>query len=980
MAYDDQIMVATGDAEHPGVEEVTLENIPDHGGSFNPDVLPDSTNVSVDNDLIITREGTTWYKKAVSKIWDYIKTKLGISSSGSTSKYLNEKGQFTTPPQYSLPLAANGTRGGIQIGYTQSGKNYPVQLDSEKAYVNVPWSDTTYSVVSTSANGLAPKVTDTGKFLKGDGTWASPPNDNTTYTIATGDSNGQIKVTPSVGSAYNVNVKGLGSAAYTASSAYATSGHTHTASIAADSGTNQLSLAANTKYKLTAGGSTFVFTTPPDNNTDSTKLWSYQNTDDIASIDTFIDDNYLYAHGKGGGYTGGTKAPGSHNGFGVLSVHTHNGNYFTQLGFDTSQAALWLRNANNENSFGSWLPIGKFTAIPTDGQVVVTDGIRGGIKSSGYTIAKSVPSDAVFTDTKVTQTAVGTDYTNWRPLVFGSSNSGTEGFSPSTVTDVTYTTQSISCRPSTGTIRATTFKGNLDGNASEAKLQWGGQNFSGSFGPIDAAMVDPLGANRLFGIKASAITVEYSRDTGTTWTDYGATDAAKRALFVNGTSLLIGKADSTNKATANGTKYMLRVTIDTGTASVYTVLNKLIFYISTNGSNSCTVKIQKALQSTPTTFVDHTGDIPISGWSGYNVVNISGITTYGNSASSQYGRLRFIFKANGGNTSYNGLSVSRILGFGGVGWSVPSTMAGTGHLYSFDDTLNATFPTNLKMKSDKQVGYHTATPTSGQVVVTDGTEGGIKSSGYTIAKSVPSNAVFTDTDEKVKMTYQGGTYADRDKKYCIPFSTSEVWSSGSKTESLQNTNTLYYMPYGDELYSQNIRAMTLKIDNNGTDDDLTLNGKSSLLSLIYPVGTIIHSTTCDTEAKVKAAYGGTTWIQHTGYVLRGASSSVVANQASNDGGADSVTVSSVASHNHTQNSHGHNLVENSNTDQSLALGPNPGGAGNYLPSASSWSATNSNMGWKHIEYNTATNNSNGANYTVNTLPKYKNVYIWERTA
>ena len=55
----------------------------------------------------------------------------------------------------------------------------------------------------------------------------APTNTNTTYTIASGDSNGQIKVTPSSGSAYNVSVKGLGSAAYTASSAYATSSHTH---------------------------------------------------------------------------------------------------------------------------------------------------------------------------------------------------------------------------------------------------------------------------------------------------------------------------------------------------------------------------------------------------------------------------------------------------------------------------------------------------------------------------------------------------------------------------------------------------------------------------------------------------------------------------------------------------------------------------------------------------------------------------------
>ena len=50
---------------------------------------------------------------------------------------------------------------------------------------------------------------------------------DTTYTIESGDNNGQIKVNPSVGDPYNVSVKGLGSAAYTESSAYATASHTH---------------------------------------------------------------------------------------------------------------------------------------------------------------------------------------------------------------------------------------------------------------------------------------------------------------------------------------------------------------------------------------------------------------------------------------------------------------------------------------------------------------------------------------------------------------------------------------------------------------------------------------------------------------------------------------------------------------------------------------------------------------------------------
>jgi len=46
-------------------------------------------------------------------------------------------------------LASSSERGGIQIGYTENGKNYPVELGpnpgDEKAYVNVPWTDTTYT-------------------------------------------------------------------------------------------------------------------------------------------------------------------------------------------------------------------------------------------------------------------------------------------------------------------------------------------------------------------------------------------------------------------------------------------------------------------------------------------------------------------------------------------------------------------------------------------------------------------------------------------------------------------------------------------------------------------------------------------------------------------------------------------------------------------------------------------------------------------
>ena len=60
----------------------------------------------------------------------------------ATQNWVTSQGYLT-----SIPAATSSTYGGIQIGYTTSGKNYAVQLSNGKAYVNVPWTDTntTYS-------------------------------------------------------------------------------------------------------------------------------------------------------------------------------------------------------------------------------------------------------------------------------------------------------------------------------------------------------------------------------------------------------------------------------------------------------------------------------------------------------------------------------------------------------------------------------------------------------------------------------------------------------------------------------------------------------------------------------------------------------------------------------------------------------------------------------------------------------------------
>lgn len=128
-------------------------------------------------------------------------TKIGIITinGANTDIYAPTAG---TSPTYGQ--ATSSTLGLVKIGYPESGKNYPVELNSSgQMYVNVPWTDnnTTYGLATTSANGLLKQLSgNTSQYMRGDGTWATPPN--TTYSlVGANGSTGLIKNGSSVTSA-----------------------------------------------------------------------------------------------------------------------------------------------------------------------------------------------------------------------------------------------------------------------------------------------------------------------------------------------------------------------------------------------------------------------------------------------------------------------------------------------------------------------------------------------------------------------------------------------------------------------------------------------------------------------------------------------------------------------------------------------------------------------------------------------------------
>lgn len=166
-------------------------------------------------------------------------------AAGAQGKYLRGDGTWVVPTNTTYAKASTSTLGLVMIGYTENGKNYPVELDgSGKMFVNVPWTDTntTYSVVGangttglvkngstvTSASGYtacpiisgvpyykdtnttyanmkaatasaagaaglvpAPAAGKQTSFLRGDGTWVVPTN--TTYGLASTTANGLLR-------------------------------------------------------------------------------------------------------------------------------------------------------------------------------------------------------------------------------------------------------------------------------------------------------------------------------------------------------------------------------------------------------------------------------------------------------------------------------------------------------------------------------------------------------------------------------------------------------------------------------------------------------------------------------------------------------------------------------------------------------------------------------------------------------------------
>ena len=216
---------------------------------------------------------------------------------------------------------------------------------------------------------VLPTTTTAGQVLKSTNTagtvqWGT--DTDTTYTVATGDNNGQIKVTPSSGNAYNVNVKGLGSAAY--ASTGTGSGNVPVLDTNGKLNTSVLpALAVTDTYVVASEAAMLALTAQKGDvavRTDLNKSFILKN-DGASTLANWQElltptDAVTSVNGATGAVT------------------------FNYAGSSSVGGAATSANKINTNAGSATQPVYFDNGIPV---------------ATTYSLAKSVPSDAVFTDT-----------------------------------------------------------------------------------------------------------------------------------------------------------------------------------------------------------------------------------------------------------------------------------------------------------------------------------------------------------------------------------------------------------------------------------------------------------------------------------------------------------------------------------------------------------------------------------------------------
>lgn len=202
-------------------------------------------------------------------------------------------------------------------------------------------------------------------------------------------------------------------------------------------------------------------------------------------------------------------------------------------------------------------------------------------------------------------------------------------------------------------------------------------------------------------IQINQVTVQYSNDSGNSWTNYPMGNDAKFNLYASnagltqvylGYNVITGNNDAEKLAQVKKNELMVTFEISNNCYSQ-------VYFASVDISNGidtiCTVECLNNSGAVVRTYTKH-----VTGWNQVNYINISeGNAGYGLGRDpNRY--IRFRFKHDQKTTALRNTVINKIRIFSFTKYSFPTDrfMGHTGHIYNFDYNMNTYFPNSILAK------------------------------------------------------------------------------------------------------------------------------------------------------------------------------------------------------------------------------------------------------------------------------------------
>ena len=202
-------------------------------------------------------------------------------------------------------------------------------------------------------------------------------------------------------------------------------------------------------------------------------------------------------------------------------------------------------------------------------------------------------------------------------------------------------------------------------------------------------------------IPVDNLSIVYSNDNGTNWTNYNVSNDTKFKAYANvagvdglslGGNVITGNNDAEKLAQIK--KNQLMFTFDVPN-NCYSQVYFACVDMSNGVGVTCTVEYLNSKGVIVNTYIKY-----MTGWNQFNYINLSNGNTALNVGNDDRRYIRFRFKHDQNTTALRNASINKIRIFAFTKYSFPTDrfMGHTGHIYNFDYNMNTYFPNSILAK------------------------------------------------------------------------------------------------------------------------------------------------------------------------------------------------------------------------------------------------------------------------------------------